>query len=276
MRGVIVGLVVLIPSIVRGQEADRPARAQYEDLALTFKAAMDGWSKQFNLEDDRNAPEGYKEARYRDWPGWAFAPPFLRLAELHPKEPAAIDALKQVVIEMGNSVGENDVLLAPQYARALELLVRDHLDDDRLGEFCKSVGHRLSAPSEAFLRAAEKSRNREVRGQACLGLARCLAARAEVAAKPWFEDKEQLEEPFARFLMARLDPGYFRYLRETRPRESRAEARALYERAIKDYADVTYWQAPNDAARRVSVGEIARSRLAELRANADAGRDGDR
>lgn len=267
MRGAMLGMVVLVPSIVVGQEADRPAAPQYEALAAAYKAAMDGWNKQFNIADDRNAPEAYKEARYRDWPGWAFAPQFLRLAELHPKEPAAMDALNQVVAEMGNSVGANDILLAPHFDRALELLVRDHLDDDRLGEFCKNVGRRLSASSEAFLRTVlEESRSREARGQACLGLARCLAARAEVAAKPWFEDKEQLKDPFARFIISRYDPGFFRYVRETRPGEANAEALKLYERAVKDYADVTYWQEPNDPARRMSVGEVARPALAQLRA----------
>lgn len=275
MRGVIVGMVVLVPSIVMGQEADRPASEQYEALALAYKAAMDGWDKRFDIVADAKAPEAYKEARYRDWPGWAFAPRFLRLAELHPKDPAAMDALNRVVSEMANSVGENDILLAPHFDRALELLVRDHLDDDRLGELCKNVGRRLSASSEAFLRTVlEKSRSRVARGQACLGLARLLAGRAEVAAKPWFEDKEQLKDPFNRFLIARWDPGFFRYVRETRRPEANAEAIKLFEKAIKDYGDVRYWQDPDDPARRTSVGEFARELLNELRAKAGEGQPG--
>jgi hypothetical protein len=267
MRGVILGMIALVPSLSAGQEPGRTAKEEYEALAAEFKAAMDGWQRGFNLEDDRNAPEVYKEARYGDWPGWAFASRFVRLAELHPREPAAMDALSQVVAELGNSVGENDILMAPHYERALELLVRDHLDDGRLKDLCKHVARRLSPPAETFLRTVvEKSRSREARGVACLGLARYLTTKAEVAAKPWFEDEERLKDPFARFVMSRHDPGFFRYVRDSRPRESNAEALRVYELALKDYADVIYWQDPNDPGRRRSIGETVRPELTRLRA----------
>ncbi len=267
MRGVILGLIVVVPSMAAGQEPGRTAREQYEGLAAEFKAAMDTWEKRFNLVADRNAPEAYKEARYRDWPGWAFAPRFVQVAEFHPQEPAAMDALLKVVAELGNSVGANDILIAPHFGRAIELLIRDHLDDDRLKEACKEVAHRLSPAVEAFLRmATDKGRNRDVRGAACLGLARHLATKAEVAEKPWFEDKEKMKDPFARFIVSRCDPGYFRYVRESKAREAYAEALKLFERASKDYGDVVYWQDPNDPARRSSIGEVARLEVVSLRA----------
>ena len=65
----------------------------------------------------------------------------------------------------------------------------------------------------------EKSRNRDVRGVACLGLSAYLANKAQIAAKPWFEDKEQMKDPFARFIASRCDPAYLRYVRESRPIE---------------------------------------------------------
>jgi hypothetical protein len=264
MRGLMLGMIVLMPSMAAGQEAGQTAREQHEALAAEFKAAMEVWEKQFDVACDRNAPEAAKEARYRDWPGWAFAPRFVQVAEFHPKEEASMDALFKVV-ELSRSVGENDILFLPEYQRVLELLVRDHLDHDRLKEFCRKVAQGLSPSAETFLRTAmEKSGNRGVRGAACLGLAQYLTTKAQVAEKPWFEKKDL--DPFSRFIMSRWDPGFFRYIRESRPREAYPEAVRLFERALKDYGDVTYWQDPDDPGRRRSVGEVARPALTELRA----------
>jgi hypothetical protein len=267
MRGVILGLIVTVPSMAAGQEPGPSAKEQYEALAAQYKAAMDTWERQFDAFGDRNAPEAPKEARYRDWPGWIFAPQFVQVAEFHPKEPAAMDALLKVVDEIGRSVGTSDILLLPHYTRALQLLLRDHLDDDRLKEFCRCAARYSSPEGEAFLRAVlEKSRNREVRGAACLGLARNLTTRAEIAEKPWFDDKDRMKDPFARFIVSRHDPAYFRYIRESKPREANAEALKLYERAVKDYGDVIYWQDPAHPERRRSVGELTRPELIRLRA----------
>ncbi len=181
-----------------------------------------------------------------------------------------MDALLKVVDELGISVGETDILLAPHYGRALELMLRDHLDDARLKQACKAVAYRQSPAAESFLRMAlEKGRSREARGMACLGLARYLANKAEVAEKPWFDKKDL--DPFGRFIVSRLDSNYFRYIRESRPREAYAEAARLCERALKDYGDVIYWQSPDDPARRLSVGDVARPKLAELRAKLGEG-----
>ncbi len=267
MRGAILGMIVLVPSMAAGQEAGRTAKQQYEALAAEFKAASDAWGKQFDLAGERNSPEAAKEARYRDWPGWAFAPRFIELAEFHPREPAAMDALLRVVDEIGRAVGQGDILLVPHFHRALELALRDHLDDDRMKEFCGAAARYLSPAAEPFLRTVlEKSRNRDVRGAACLGLARYLTTKAAVAGKPWFDDKEKNKDPFAQFIISRYDPSYARYVRESKPRESYAEAIRLFERAMKDYGDAIYWQDPNDPARHRSVGEVARPALTELRA----------
>jgi hypothetical protein len=269
MCGVIMGMMVLALRLAAGQEPGPSAKEQYEALAALYKAAMDTWERHFNDFGDRNAPEALKEARYRDWPGWVFAPQFVQVAEFHPKEPAAMDALLKVVDEIGRSVGTSDIRLLPHYERALQLLLRDHLDDDRLKEFCRSAARYSSPASEAFLRAVlEKSRNGDVRGVACLGLARNLTTKAEVAKKPWFEDKENMKDPFAQFMVSRYDPAYFRYVRESKPREANAEALKLYERAVKDYGDVVYRQDPAHPERRWSVGELARPELIRLRAEA--------
>jgi thiol-disulfide isomerase/thioredoxin len=267
MRGLILGMMVLVPSMAAGQEAGRTAGEQYEALAAQFKAAMQAWEKQFNLAGDRNAPEAAKEARYRDWPGWAFAPRFVELAEFHPRDEKAVDALYQVVVDIARSVGERDILLVPHYERAVALLIRDHLDDDRLKEIFRRVARGHSPATETLLRTAmEKSRDRDVRGVACVCLAEYLLLKAEIAEKPWFEDKEKMKDPFSAFIVSRSDPGYFRYVRESSPRQAYAESWRLFERASKDYGDVIFWQDPNDPGQRRITGEIARRLLKEFSA----------
>jgi hypothetical protein len=265
MRGVIVAMAVLVPSMGAGQDAGRPAKEDFEAVAAQYKAAMDGWAKLFDSAGQINSPEAAKEARYLGWPGWAFAPRFVELAEVHPGETSAFDALSRV-LELGLAVSENDLQLAPHYRRAVALLIRDHLDDARLKEVCRNVAKRQSPAAETLLRAAaEQSRNRDVRGAACLGLAQYLAAKAEMAEKPWFENREKVKDPFAKFIVARFDPAYFLYLRGTDPREANAESAKLFEQALKDYADVIYWQDPARPAFRRTVGEIARAALNQRR-----------
>ena len=60
--------------------------------------------------------------------------------------------------------------------RALELLLRDQLDSPKLVAVCMYMGKlgNLDPMTESFLRAASESPHREVRGIACLALARLL------------------------------------------------------------------------------------------------------
>ena len=116
----------------------------------------------------------------------------------------------------------------------------------------------------------EKSRNRDVRGVACLCLAEYLLLKAEIAEKPWFEDKEKMKDPFSAFIVSRSDPGYFRYVRESSPREAYAESWRLFERASKDYGDVVFWQDPNNPGNRAIIGEIARGLMSHFPAKVGA------
>src|SRR5262249_14416819 len=148
-------------------------RAQYEALIKDYEAKLSAWEGRYN------APAaGQKEvdwvARYRDWPGWEFAPRVLAVAEAGPKDPAPVDALLWVV-GLRDRVGTHDREIRPHYERALVLL-RDHLQDPRIDrETYRLIGQGLSTGSEEFLRiAAEKGRDRDARGRARLALAECL------------------------------------------------------------------------------------------------------
>jgi hypothetical protein len=180
----------------------------------------------------------------------------LELIEKHSKEPFAVDALTQIITQeywlnthtshpgWGNE--------SPQ-ARAIGLLLRDHLDSDQLVETCKRVNFGFRQECETFLRTVlAKNPHREVQGAACLRLAQFLAGRME---------KIELltEQPE----LARRYEGLFgkEYI-EALQRQDRAtvmkEAEAFYDRASEEYGDV---KLPYNE----TVGEVARTDLFEIR-----------
>ena len=149
-----------------------------------YASASEVWSKKYDGAPGQADPV----KRHHEWPAWSFAPRFLKLAEDHPEDSAALDALLWVVA-LDQAVGENDRALLPLYDRSLDTLAKHYLQDKRVQELClTNVAADLSVPAERFLRTVmEAAPNREARGYACLGLARYLAAKRAVAQDPWFE-----------------------------------------------------------------------------------------
>ncbi len=196
-------------------------------------------------------------ARYRDWPGWGYAPRVLALAEADPGDPASVDALIWV-LKLRDRVGAHDQEIYPYFERAVALL-RDHLKDARVD----AVVYRLMSPaftpaSEEFLRSAlENGPDRDVRGRACLNLAYCLAMRRRVALDPWFE---RHKSTFDNYRNSRLDARFLLHIRVADPAALSDEAAGLYARAAKESGDVVL--AP--AFGSETVGERARDGLREL------------
>ena len=63
-------------------------------------------------------------------------------------------------------------------ARAIAILLRDHVRSDKLGETCKRAQFGFREECETFLRTVLKQNpHRDVQGQACLGLALFLHGR---------------------------------------------------------------------------------------------------
>jgi thiol-disulfide isomerase/thioredoxin len=254
MRGaILLGWMVLV-SLPAAQEPNPSTRQQYEALLKEYEAASAAWSKVF--DEGPGLADSVK--RHQNWPAWSFAPRFFALADAHPGDPAAVDALLWVV-RLDQNVGENDQALLPLYGRALDILARDHLEDPRIGELCLvNVGHDLSVPAERFLRGVvEGGPTRELRGYACLGLAHYLATKRSVAQEPWFE--RPARTPFDSYSIARLDPGFFQYIHDADPRALYEEAERLFERTIAEFGEL------KSPRRGQPLAEIARASLHELR-----------
>ena len=154
--------------------------------------------------------------------------------------------------------------LYPLYGRAVELLLeRNRIDDPRVGQACLR-GLRYDCPSsERFLRiAVDKSRNREVRGRACMALARLLSAKRTIALSHTYD--EGANSPLPPLIAKRIDASYVKYIREADPEALHAEVEALFERAARDYADIVYDPSRKDASRQ-TIADVARAELHEVR-----------
>jgi hypothetical protein len=112
----------------------------------------------------------------------ALALKFLELAEKHPTDPVALDALIQAVWQV-NTVPWPVELVGQDTARAkaFALIQRDHIRSDRLGPLCQRVSYGFSKEYETFLRAvlAKNPHHHPVRAAAGLSLGHFLHNRLQ-------------------------------------------------------------------------------------------------
>jgi hypothetical protein len=179
---------------------------------------------------------------------------FLALAEKHPDDPIAVDALIQAVWYVNTTpwpvelVGKEDAR-----ARAFVLLQRDHIRSDKLGPLCQRLATGFAQEYETFLRAVrEKSPHESVRAQACLALARFLMGRLHRLRL--IEENPELAREFEGL----FGKEYLAGLRREDRAAAEKEAESLFEEAAAKYAAV---KLPGGG----TAGEKARAELHEVR-----------
>ena len=184
------------------------------------------------------------------------SPRFLELAEKNAADAIALDALVQVVylelfLESNTShPGRGEENLE---AKAIAILLRDHVRSDRLGEATRRVMYGFSRECEIFLRAVlEKNPHRDIQALTCLRLAQFLN---------WRSQRLDLlkEQPD---MAKRYEWLFGKEYLETLRRQDRAdvvrEVEAIFERAADEFGDVKLPYAD-------TVGVKAKSELHELR-----------
>jgi hypothetical protein len=253
MGRIVGGIFVLVLglSLAAGQKAQgKPATpaGQYKALLKEYQVASHDLFSRTKTDEERNKVLGSVDT---------FPLRFLELAEKYPRDPIALDALVQVVnleISFENNtayagLGKQD---SPQ-ARAIALLLRDHLGSDKLGYACWRTSYGFHKDCERFLRTAlARSPHKEVQGTACLRLAQFLKARLHRL------DLLKERPEMARRYESLFGKDYLVTLQRQDPARAGAEVEALFERAIEDYPDV---KLPYGGA----VGEQAKRELYEIR-----------
>jgi hypothetical protein len=243
------GILVLVLGLSVAAGQDRPATPseQYEALAREFREAANAYYVKATTDEDRIEPL----ARIVK-----LSPRCLELAEKHPKDPAALDALVQVVSqelwlqENTSHPGRGKDSLE---ARAIAILLRDHVKSDRLSEACRRMSYGFSKECETFLRTVlERNPHKDVQALACLRLAQFLNGRLQRLGL-------LMERPdMARRYEGMFGKDYLAAFRRRDRAEAAREVEAFFERAVDQYGAV---KVPYSD----TVGVRAKSALQEIR-----------
>jgi hypothetical protein len=226
----------VIAEAAKGAGAKKPApgaggQARPATLAEQYQAILRDYQKAASGGDGTD--EGRRKLIARlDQLRPALAQRFLDLAEQHPTDPVAVDALTQAVWMVNHNAFPAGGKDSPG-ARAMALLLREHLRSDKLGPICLRITTGFRQEHEAFLRTLlERSPNKNVRGLACLALAEFLNNRLQrldqIKEQP--ELAREYEALFGRAFLARLQ-------RQDRAEVAR-EIETVFEQADKKYGDV--------------------------------------
>jgi len=180
---------------------------------------------------------------------WSYAGRFLAIARKYPRDPIAIDALGGLVASR---------FTPPEAEQAAEILIRDHLESDKLipifGQLATSSSG-WSKAAERLLRAGtDNGPTAAARGQACLSLAYLLVNRAAELCKlrgPEPDPLRKLEE------LARSGGREPVKRSDEDPVALTREAERFFDRVVEQYADI--------AARSGTLGEAAGKELFKLR-----------
>jgi AhpC/TSA family len=184
----------------------------------------------------------------------AIAQKFLELAEKHPSDPIALDALMQAVWQVNTTpwpvelVGED----TPR-ARAFELIHRDHIQSDKLGRLCQRVSYGFAREYESFLRAVRaKNPHEAVRAAASLSLGHYLNNRLHRV--DLCRERPELAKEFA----ALYGKDYLAELQRQDREEAVKEIEAVFEQAAEKYGSV---KLPGGD----TIAERAKAELFEIR-----------
>jgi len=248
LAGTLVLLLGLAPIAAAYQSPAEPASPaeQYQAIAKQFNT--EGFAlRQAKNDEEREEVVGRAEKLTLQ---------LLELAEKHPQDPAAMDALVQAVnqeIWMENNSSHPTWGPNSPEVRAIATLLRDHVASDKAAEACRRMSYGFRKECETFLRTVLKDNpHREVRGLAGLRLAQFLNARLQ-----------RLELLKERPEMAKRYEGLFgkEYLAALQQQDRSAaikEVETIFEQAAEHYADV---KVPYGG----TVGEKAKSELYEIR-----------
>lgn len=216
MRRIGLFILALLPSLPLSSGEDRspPPEQQIDALVKESEQARRDYLKVFaaaKTDEGRDKATSEYQARIG-----RIADGLLTLAGANPKGSVAVDALSKVFALDGS---------ASEKKRAVDLLLRDHLRNDKIAPICESVARRYDRDSEEFLRTLlAENPNRRVQAEASFALARVRGSRLQVA-------REVQQDPKQVGLMERMAG------KETVAELLKANADALEQEVGKTWSD---------------------------------------
>jgi hypothetical protein len=247
--GILVLMLDLSVVAAGGDGRDKPATPaeQYRTLRQQYDRAS---GSGVALNDEERLKFVGRVYKHRN----ALAEKFLKLAEEHPNDPIALDALVQAVWQVNTTpwpvelVGEDTAR-----ARAFELIRRDHIRSDKLGPLCQRVSYGFCKEYETFLRAVlAENPHRNVQATARLSLGHFLNNRLQRL------DLCRERPDLARGFAGLYGEEYLAELLRQDRDKALKEIEAVFEQAAEKYGDV---KLPGGD----TVAERARAELFEVR-----------
>ena len=238
-----IAIVTLVTAVAATGQSPR---SQYEAIIKEYDNAYAAFVDATNKAGTDGDREKAAALRPR---GQNFAPRIFALAEKHPDDPAAVDALTWIA---------SQCLFAPEGEKALEILTSKYSRSQPIAAYVKA-GNRYGepfAPYEEFLRVVLKNNpDPKIQAPACITLAAYLKT---------VEERSESNLIRAALLGERTMVAVTRLnlnrLKERGLDNVGAESAALFERVIKQYADTKLEnQLPSEA------GAFAKEQLFELR-----------
>ena len=242
-------LLVLTPALRALDEPPEKAktpRERYQSLVQEHQKAMqqfmDVYQKAKTAEErDKLFQEKYPQPR-------SYARRFLEIAESAPQDAAAVDALIWIV---------QNGRFTPEANRAIDRLATGHTESRKLGDLAPILVHSLSPSAEKLLRAiVEKNSDRDAKGRACLALGQYFKQQSELV-RMLKADPQQARQVEAGLLAQGGDKALLTQLRQKDPDALTRQAEPMFERAAKEFADVSNF--------RGTVGKAAQAELNEIR-----------
>ncbi len=188
---------------------------------------------------------------------------FLELAEAHPEEPGAIEALLWTLdwgLYKDVQTTPNDLM-----DRVVNHLLEHYADHWKLARYCLAENQGTYFARERLIQGLlDRSKDRESVGMACLALALSLDIKADCAQRI-AETTPPIK--LASFSPLRHDPDYKAHLRTCDPQALRQAAEDLYERVVAEFSEIPYNPGTNTlagliyAAQDRTLGDVARERL---------------
>jgi hypothetical protein len=227
-EGIMRGIVVLALGLSMAVTEDKPVSPAEQYNAILKESSEAG---QANWKARTDEEKRQAAARVEPLPL-----KLLELAEKNPNEPWTLDALTHVITMeywLDNYSSHPGWGKDSRQARAIAILLRDHVRSDKLGETCKRVHFGFRKECETFLRTVlEKNPHRDVQGQACLYLAQFLNGRLNRL------DLLTYQPNVSRRYEGLYGQDYLDTLRRKDRAKAVGEVEAVFEQAAEKYGDV--------------------------------------
>ena len=235
------------PKKVEAQSKGTP-QEQFQRVLDAYQEAQRDFSQAYSKaqtdeERSRIAREKYPKSD-------EYARRFLAIADAAPDDPAAVDALIWYIrIELGR--GEDT-------SKAMRRLAEKHAADPKLAGLISTLARSNSPSSDELLRVViEKNRDRTVRGNATMALARLLKKRFDLIAALGGNDERSRQIEQRLTSVEGYDKSALARLKATDSTALAKEIESLFEQVVKEFGDIKVG--------RGTLGRQAEGELNEIR-----------